>query len=183
MTTTSRSELEVLRSFLSYPRAKFDADLAILRELGERRGDDVGRAFVHFVDVMSLLGQDEREELYTRTFDLDPVCCLEMGWHLFGESYDRGGLMVELRARMRELGVPETEELPDHMANALALLEHMERDEAAVFASSRVLPAMAKMIQGFKEETNPYRGLLQASQKLIEELFDSAGAAKEQRHV
>ncbi|HGY90088.1 MAG TPA: hypothetical protein ENK43_02830 [Planctomycetes bacterium] len=183
MTKTRRSDLEVLQAFLSYPKPNFEADLESLRELGESRGDAIGRAFIHFVDVMSLLGQDEREELYTRTFDLDPVCCLEMGWHLFGESYDRGGLMVELRARMRELGVEETEELPDHMANALALLAHMDGDEGRSFASSRVLPAMAKMIQGFKEETNPYRGLLEASQGLIEELFDLAGAAKEQDHV
>ncbi len=183
MTRTRRSDLEVLQAFLSYPKPDFEAALDSLRELGQSRSDEIGRALVHFVDVMSLVGRDEREELYTRTFDLDPVCCLEMGWHLYGESYDRGGLMVELRARMRELGVRETEELPDHMANALALLARMERDEGAAFAASRVLPAMAKMIQGFKEETNPYRGLLLASRGLIEELFDLAGVVKEQGHV
>ena len=30
------------------------------------------------------------EETFTRTFDVNPACALEVGWHLFGEEYARG---------------------------------------------------------------------------------------------
>ncbi len=41
------------------------------------------------------------EELYTRTFDLNPVCALEIGWHLFGEDYERGAFLVRMRDQLR----------------------------------------------------------------------------------
>ena len=38
---------------------------------------------------------EQIQELYTRTFDINPVCTLEIGWHIFGEDYARGALLVK----------------------------------------------------------------------------------------
>ena len=63
----------------------------------------------------------ERQELFIQTFDLSPVCSLEMGWHLFGENYDRGLLLVKMRQLLRLHEIAESTELPDHLTNGLRL--------------------------------------------------------------
>ncbi len=47
-----------------------------------------------------------REEVYTRTFDGSDRRALEIGWHLHGENYARGALLVRLRKLLMErLGI------------------------------------------------------------------------------
>ena len=41
---------------------------------------------------------EDLQELYTRTFDWNPDTSLEIGWHLYGENYERGEFLVEVRA-------------------------------------------------------------------------------------
>ena len=36
------------------------------------------------------------QESYTQIFDLNPVCTLEAGYHLFGENYKRGLFLANL---------------------------------------------------------------------------------------
>src|SRR3972149_5384978 len=85
---------------------------------------------------------EELEESFTRTFDLNPVCCLEVGWQLYGEDYNRGSFMVEMRQRIRSHGITETLELPDHLSNLLPLLGRMEPQEAGPLCASFVLSAL-----------------------------------------
>src|ERR1035437_11124036 len=44
----------------------------------------------------------EAEERYTALFDLNPVCTLHAGYHLFGEDYKRGELLAGLAAELRD---------------------------------------------------------------------------------
>ena len=64
------------------------------------------RRFVKSVDGMALR---DLEELFTRTFDINPQCTLELGWQLYGEDYNRGAFLVRMRELMREKGVEEGE--------------------------------------------------------------------------
>jgi len=57
----------------------------------------------------------ELEEIYTRTFEINSKCAPEIGWHLFGEEFTRGMLLVRLREELERYGIPETTELPDHI--------------------------------------------------------------------
>jgi nitrate reductase molybdenum cofactor assembly chaperone NarJ/NarW len=114
--------------------------------------------------AMGLAGQStlELQELYTVTFDLNPVCSLELGWHLFGENYDRGLLLVRLRGLLRQYGIAESVELPDHLSHALLLLGRMDEDARREFAIAIVLPAIGKMLDAFREKQNPYEKVLTA---------------------
>ena len=73
----------------------------------------------------------EVEEAFTRTFDVNPTCALEVGWHLFGEEYARGMFLVRMREELRKYSLPESAELPDHIAHVLAVVAAMPDDEAA----------------------------------------------------
>jgi len=87
----------------------------------------------------------ELEETFTRTFDVNPACALEVGWHLFGEEYARGMFLVRMREELRKYNLPESAELPDHLCHVLAIVEAMPENEATRFVKACVQPAVEKM--------------------------------------
>lgn len=109
------------------------------------------------------------EEHFTQTFDINPISCLEVGWHLFGETYDRGAFLVRMRELLRQFNIKESTELPDHITHVLAVLGKMEKESADDFANAQVLPAIKKMIDGFGGKENPYINVLKALQIFIQE--------------
>ncbi|MCR4316348.1 MAG: hypothetical protein NUW37_08375 [Planctomycetes bacterium] len=134
----------------------------------QRDFPDLAPLIKKFVDDINFLGSEQREELYTHTFDIKASCTLEVGWHIFGESYSRGALLVRLRAKMREHEIPENGELPDHLANVLRLIDFISHEEAIALITECIVPSMKTMIEGMKPE-NPYHGVMVA----IREIFAS----------
>lgn len=106
--------------------------------------------------------EGECEELFTRTFDGSAERALELGWHLHGENYARGVLLVRLRASLRQNGVEEGTELPDHVSNVLRLLGRVDEVTASALQNQVLVPALDKVIAGFAEDDNPYKHTLQA---------------------
>ena len=131
----------------------------------------IAQRLERFARPLEKLTVTELQELFTQTFDLNPVCSLELGWHLFGENYDRGLLMVRIRGEMAQHGVAESGELPDHLTHALLLLDRMERERAADFAAAILLPALEKMLSAICGKGNPYQDLLEAVVALVRERF------------
>ena len=127
--------------------------------------------FQKFCDGIVNLTCGELQELFTRTFDLDPLCTLEIGWQLYGEDYARGALLVKMRQQLRESGVPETGELPDHLSHAFALLAKLDGEESQEFASVYLLSAIDKMRKAWKEHRNAYACLLESTFELLRARF------------
>lgn len=98
----------------------------------------------------------ELEETFTQTFDINPACALEVGWHLFGEEYARGMFLVRMREELRKYELPESAELPDHLCHALAIVGAMPDDEAARFVRACVQPAVEKMNDALEGKDSPY---------------------------
>ncbi|HWR14132.1 MAG TPA: hypothetical protein VN577_04860 [Terriglobales bacterium] len=144
-------------ALLSYPLTKempdFESIIAALP-------GDCHLRIASFREVMETLSVEAQQELFTQTFDLNPVCSLEVGWHLFGENYERGLLLVRLREELRAAEIREEGELPDHLTYTLRLLPTMEAGRAADFAGAIVLPALVKMIQALQGKNNVYEDLL-----------------------
>lgn len=105
------------------------------------------------------------EELYTSTFDIQGICCLDLGFILFGEDYKRGEFLVGFSAMQKKYGVDIGTELADHLPNAMKLLHVMENGEERVeLIKLALIPAVAKMIGFFTPgdtNCNPYRFILQ----------------------
>jgi len=122
----------------------------------------IAEPLLEFARAIAEKDTRELQELFTLTFDLNPVCSLELGWHLFGENYDRGLLLAKLRRMLQRRGVAESTELPDHLTHALRLIERMDADEARDFAAAIVLPALGKMLEAIQGKQNPYERVLEA---------------------
>jgi nitrate reductase delta subunit len=161
-----------LAALLIYPEEDFggrvaDAIAAIRRE-SPQSGDVLAQAQA----AAESLSNDELQELYTRSFDLDPACTLEIGWHLYGEDYRRGEFLVKMRQQMRLNQIEESIELPDHLTHVLQLLDTMEPEEAREFAGECLLPAMDKMSASWKKIPAPFDGVLEALFALLKSRFD-----------
>jgi nitrate reductase delta subunit len=102
----------------------------------------------------------ELQELFTRSFDLSPECSLDVGWHLFGESYQRGQFMAMIRHHLREHGLEEGRNLPDHLPNLLDLGMKLERQDAMDLVDDCILPTLERVLPALKE--SPYHHVLQA---------------------
>ncbi|MDT8325358.1 MAG: molecular chaperone TorD family protein [Bacteroidota bacterium] len=131
-------------------------------------------ALQDFADGVRELPQGAREELYTRTFDINPVASLELGWHLYGEQYERGSFLVRMRGLLREAGIPEQTELPDHCAHVLQLLGRMEEEQRRAFIGSHVGKALRIMREQWTKEENPYRSCLDALRGVAQVLSPSS---------
>lgn len=163
--TTTRTDVphDRLAALWSYPDETTAAKVADARSLLlGTAAPEAATLLDPLVAAVERLSPEELEELFTRTFDVNPVCTLECGWHLFGEDYARGELLVRMRVLMRSLGVEESAELPDHLSHVLPVLGRLPEAEGRAFAREWIAPAMRKMLAGFQDPDNPYRDALRA---------------------
>ncbi len=162
---------ERLAALLEYPREDYALRVSQCAEALARSAPEVGAPLAEFRRRIAGLSTEMLQELYTRTFDLDPVSTLEVGWHLFGEQYERGEFLVKMRRLLARFGVRESTELPDHLTHALVLLGRMPDEEAADFAQACVFPALARMRAGFQGDDNPFASVLEAVAQLLKTRF------------
>ena len=166
--------LESLAALLQYPKEDYQrlvevCRLSIVEEdiAATQDGPGVGGHFLAFADGVRPLTATELEELYTRTFDLNPTCALDIGWHLYGEQYARGTFLVTLRDALRNHGIEENTELPDHLPSVLRLLARSKEQDAVDLAERSLRPAIAKMLTAFPDGQNPFSSLLRTVEGLL----------------
>ncbi len=161
--------LPMLSSLLRYPAQNYNDELQrACTMLGDPHGD-----LKRFADEIAGSSPEHLQELFTRTFDMSKTCALEVGWHLYGEDYERGRFIATMRGLLREYGIEESVELPDHLSHVLLLLSRLPAAEQAWLVSDAVLPALEKMDQGVKEKGTPYIHLVSAIRAHLQILADS----------
>ena len=165
---TSRADLhDGLAALLRYPgpehRAVGESYLALARQLAPEVADAVAK----YLEETAGLAIEGLEELYTVTFDLSPVVTLEIGWHLFGEQYERGAFLARLREELATAGVAEQGELPDHLTLVLPLLGRLPAGARRESLAAPLRQALVKMHAAVDETPNPFRHLLTAADRLV----------------
>jgi nitrate reductase assembly molybdenum cofactor insertion protein NarJ len=167
--TSAIQHLEMLAALFSYP----GPDYPEIVKNAVACAAPSAPALLELAQVVERTGLDELQEAYTNTFDLNPACPLDLGWHLFGEEYDRGLLLAYMRRQLRAHGIAECGEIPDHISYALLLLPRMKPAKAEEFACVIVAPALRRMLKCMPPE-NLFAGLLRAAQQLITAAYPAA---------
>ena len=121
-------------------------------------------SFYHTTEQRSL---EQMQEIYTITFDMQPVCYPYVGYQLFGESYKRGAFMAQLNERYRVAGYSSGKELPDHISVVLRFLAldpaRREDNFGRALLSEGLVPALKKMAEALgRQVENPYAGIVSA---------------------
>lgn len=108
------------------------------------------------------------EERYAQTFDLNPVCTLEIGHYLFGEDYKRGLFLANLRETEAPYELGQAHQLPDYLPVLLRLLEKLDEEELRdSLISECLLPALDQMTATLEKSENPYVHLLKAVRQML----------------
>jgi len=109
--------------------------------------------FKEFSRYVNSTSHEELEELFSRTFDVQAITTLDIGYVLFGDDYKRGELLVNLNREHREAGNECGSELADNLSNILKLLPKMKDHEIRnELIEKLIMPALEKIINEFNAE-------------------------------
>lgn len=90
------------------------------------------------------------EEVFVKTFHIQAICFLDLGYVLFAEDYKRGDFLVKVKNEQRKVNNDCGEELADNLPNILTLMVLLEDEEfLSEFAVRIVKPAIEKMLEEF----------------------------------
>jgi nitrate reductase delta subunit len=163
---------ELFADLLAYPTpATLGQARECLQQLQEAP-PGAASALENFYCALQTRSLEQLEELYTITFDMQPVCYPYVGYQLFGESYKRGAFMAQLNEAYHARGYSAGQELPDHLSVVLHFLglEPVDREGGFCHAlvTEGLTPALGKMLQPFgRQSENPYFGLLSALHQFL----------------
>ncbi|MEK7778112.1 MAG: nitrate reductase molybdenum cofactor assembly chaperone, partial [Chloroflexota bacterium] len=186
--TVERRMLHLFADILGYPSVDLLERAGECEALASTRNPDVASLVGSFRAFVETTPQGRLEEVYTATFDLDAAYHPYLGYHLFGESYERSILLLELKERYRAQGyVADEKELPDRLS---IILDFLSVSADAVLnqeiVQEALLPALEKMMKRSKEaddeptdDISPYSCMLLALQMLLPGL-QPASAPEEQ---
>lgn len=144
----------LLASMLEYPQNNSYKNLiiSVFDKLKVEMPEAV-ESMEYFMDFINEATLSEMQELYLRSFDVQAITTLDIGFVLFGEDYKRGQLLVNLNREHRDANNTCSTELADSLPNVLNLISKMTnvemRDE---IASKLVIPAVVKMSSEFSSE-------------------------------
>ena len=149
--------------FFDYPK---DDDSDRLKHLSSRLSDQNAKAAV-FIDQFRSnwcsLTLQERQETYTRTFELTPACAPYVSVHLFGEeSFARSRFMTGLAQTYARFGLDTRGELPDHLSIVLRAYEWLEPEERKDLRDYCLAKALTAMQSALSRSHNLYLDLVTA---------------------
>jgi nitrate reductase delta subunit len=151
---------DTLAALLEYPSSGYAEKVAGLARDLAVSSPAAAAALAPFVLHAASLTSEEAEEAYIAAFDTNSECALEVGWHVYGETYQRGVFLVQMRRLLFETGVEESNELPDHLVLLLRALGRAEKGRADRLTRLTVLPAIRKIGKALEEKKSPYRPLI-----------------------
>ena len=170
---------EILASLLEYPGDEWDTLLERSGEWVSIKEPSVAAQFGGFRDRVLELPTSKLQELYTQTFDLNPVCTLDIGYHLFGENYKRGELLAGLRKTEAPYELGQAHQLPDYLPVLLRLLARLEDSELRQSLIGEVLlPALSKMLTALTQSDNPYRDLIDVISTALKDAVPAGNNAR-----
>lgn len=93
----------------------------------------------------------EIQELYSKSFEVQAVTSLDVGYVLYGDDYQRGVVLVKLNEEHAKLHNDCGRELGDFLPNLLRLLPKLEDEEVRTeMVTMLMAPAVEKMINEFQ---------------------------------
>ncbi len=148
---------EQLAALFDYPERDYPAEVhRVCKLIADRYPpaaaelDVFAKALPSEGEVFSAEELDEVQEIFIRSFDVQSITTLGVGYVMFGDDYKRGVLLVNLSREHDEAGLDCGSELPDHLPNVLRLIARWQDRELVVEFVEQILhPALERMIAEF----------------------------------
>jgi nitrate reductase assembly molybdenum cofactor insertion protein NarJ len=145
-----RLHYRLLAALLEYPDAQYPQRVQELRTFLDhgyyKAAAELDQFQKHLPSHDLLLMQ----ELFIRSFDVQAVTTLDVGYVLFGDDYKRGEMLANLNREHNAAGIDCGTELADYLPNLLRLLAVLEDEDLIGDLVTGVLaPALLEMISEF----------------------------------
>jgi nitrate reductase assembly molybdenum cofactor insertion protein NarJ len=143
-----------MANLFDYPRDEYSKKLTEIQNFLDTHYNEAGEHVREFINYALHAETLEMEELYTRTYDVQAITTLDLGYVLFGDDYKRGEILSNLNREIVNAKIDSGGELADHLPNVLRLLSKLENSELIEELASEIIhPALTIMISEF----NPKR--------------------------
>lgn len=147
---SDRKHYTLLSKLFKYPEDGFIEDVVNCMNYLEDFYPEAAGELKVFFEYMSHCTLDERQELFTKTFDVQPICYLDLGYVMFGEDYKRGAFLLSMQAEQLKINNDCGTDLPDNICNVLTLMTKSEDDDFVEDLTWRItIPCVKKMIAEF----------------------------------
>ena len=149
----NRYHLQLLASLFEYPDADYPDWVGDIKDFLSGRYADATAELDRFIELLPVDDLQKMQELFTRSFDVEAVTTLDVGYVLFGDDYKRGILLANLNREHRHAGIDTGTELADYIPNLLRLMAVIEDEEVLRDLAYAILaPALLEMIGEFSTE-------------------------------
>ena len=139
-----------LADIFDYPDEDFTSKIFAVREFLWQYAPAAAKEMQSFVQVMTNASLLDQQELFIRSFDVQALTTLDLGYVLFGDDYKRGELLVNLNREHKAAENDCGNELADYLPNVLRLLPKLKDESLQLeFVEKILAPALTAMIAAF----------------------------------
>ncbi len=146
----NREHYTLMSTLFKYPTEGFMKDVKENLTFLKSNYPEAANALQVFSEYMAHCTLDEQQELFTKTFDVQPICYLDLGYVMFGEDYKRGAFLLNMQTEQLKIGNNCGTDLPDNLCNVLTLMTiSTDKDFVADLTWRITIPCVKKMIAEF----------------------------------
>lgn len=144
---------DLLAELFHYPDDNYSKKVKSVLKFLKKNYPDAAEELNDFAEFAAQSTAMELQELFLRSFDVQAITTLDIGYVLFGDDYKRGQLLVHLNREHREAGNTITTELSDHLPNVIRLIPKLKNQELLDELVKKIIgAAVKKMIGEFDPE-------------------------------
>lgn len=145
-----RNQYHLAADLFEYPDANFPNKVAAVKKLFDANYPGAAKKLDRFIAYLPADDLVLMQELFTRSFDVQAIATLDLGYVLFGDDYKRGEMLANLNREHTAVGNDCGTELADHLPNVLRLMSVLPDEELLTdLAYAIVAPALIEMVGEF----------------------------------
>lgn len=142
----------LLSELFLYPEKNIVEKVAHIQEFLNKNYPEAGKEFLRFSTFIAETPYYNIEEIFQKTFHIQAICFLDVGYVLFNEDYKRGEFLVNMKVEQEKYNNDYGHELADNLPYVLRLLP-LHNDESFIneLVVMVMIPALEKMLSEFDD--------------------------------
>lgn len=140
----------LLSELFIYPKTDIFEKVVEIQNFLNKNYPEAGKEFVRFSEFIANSTFYQIEEIFQKTFHIQAICFLDLGYVIFAEDYKRGEFLVNMKVEQEKYNNDYGHELADNLPYVLRLLPlHKDENFINELVVMVMIPALEKMLSEF----------------------------------